>query len=217
MENPKDGPGDTSKNGQNSQIVESIFESALRAKNERLANPVLRVTKTPSKIKATTRVKGWFRTHPNFLLEAFDVFHPKDEGGFSEEPIFILPEIADQLRSEGTLFENAVREHMAYLTATMAGALNLVLVPLPDPATGRHHVAVEQKLEALEAARTEWKRLDWNKSERQFDQLTAIGIATVPNWPEDISPASILNRAFGERNVIKNINDPLILRFRGEA
>lgn len=217
MENLNDGPEDTKKNGSSPKIVESLFELALRAKNERLSNPSIRVAKAPSKIKATTRVKGWFRTHPEFLVAAIDIFHTKDEGGFSDEPIFILPEIADLLRSEGSLFENAVREHMAYLVATTGGALNLVLVPLPDPVTGRYHTAIEQKLEALEAARKDWKRLDWNKSEKQYDDLTASGIPTEPKWPEDVSPASILNRAFGERNVIKSIDDPLILRFRGEA
>jgi len=75
----------------------------------------------------------------------------------------------------------------------------------------------EQKIDALEQARSEWKRLDWNKEERQYDDLTAQGINAEPKWPDDVSPASILSRAFGERNVIKDRNDPLLVKFRGEA
>lgn len=201
----------------NSEEVESIFERALRAKSERGSNAVARVTKAPGRIRPTKRIKGWFRNHPTFLVGPMDIFYPKDEGGFSDEPIFIFPNIADELRAEGSLFENAVHEMLGHLVFTMGGALYLVLVPVPDPATGRHHAATEQKIDALEAARTEWKRLDWNKNERQYDDLTAEGITTEPKWPEDISEASILNRAFGERNVIKSVDDPLIIRFRGEA
>jgi hypothetical protein len=201
----------------NIEQVESIFERALRAKSERKVNVIARVTKAPGRIRPTKRIKGWFRNHPTFLVGPIDIFHPKDEGGFSEEPIFIFPDVADELRAEGSLFENAVHEMLGHLVFTMGGALYLVLVPVPDPATGRHHAANEQKIDALEAARTEWKRLDWNKNERQYDDLTAEGITADPKWPEDISEASILNRAFGERNVIRSIDDPLILKFRGQA
>lgn len=197
--------------------IESIFERALRAKSERGTNAAARITKASARIRPTTRVKGWFCNHPTFLVGPIDVFHPKDESGFADEPIFIYPDIADELRAEGSLFENAVREMFGHLVFTMGGALCLVLVPAPDPATGRHHAANEQKIDALEAARRQWKRLDWNKNERQYDDLTAEGITAEPKWPEDISEASILNRAFGERNVIRSIDDPLILKFRGQA
>jgi len=197
--------------------VESVFELALRAKSERRANPTIRVTKAPTRIKPTTKVKGWFRSHPDVLIGPIDVFHPKDEGGFTDEPTFILPDLAAELRAEGSQFENSTKEMTGYLVYTMGGALYLMLVPLADPTTGRHHSANEQKMVALEKARTEWKRLDWNKEERQYDDLTAQGITAEPKWPDDVSPASLLARAFGERNVIKDRDDPLLVKFRGEA
>ena len=46
-------------------------------------------------------------------------------------------------------------------------------------------------MDALEAARREWKRLDWNKDLRQYDDLTATGMTTEPEWPEDVSELSI--------------------------
>ena len=196
--------------------TESIFELALRARNERATRPTARVAKAPSRIRATKKIKGWFRTHDN-IYGPFQVFHPKDEGGFSEDPIFIMPDLADQLRAEGTQFQNAICDVVGYLAFTMGGALYLVLTPLPDPATGRNHPAIEQKIDALEAARRDWKRLDWNKGERQFDDLTAVGMADEPKWPDDVSEVAILTRAFGERNVIQSLDDPLLVKFRGEA
>ena len=207
----------TSETGQPAKAAtESVFELALRARNERAARPTSRVTKAPSRIRPTTKIKGWFRCHEG-IYGPLDIFIPKDEGGFSDEPVFVMPNLADELRAEGSQFQNAIKEVMGYLVYTMGGALYLVLVPLPDPATGRHHSANEQKMDALEAARREWKRLDWNKDQRQYDDLTATGMTTEPEWPEDVSELSILTRAFGERNVIKDKDDPLILKFRGEA
>ena len=196
--------------------AQSVFELALQARNERATRPTTRVTKAPSRIRPTAKIKGWFRSH-EVIYGPIDIFNPKDEGGFSDEPVFVMPSLADELRAEGSHFQNAIKEVMGYLVHTMGGALYLVLVPLPDPATGRHHSANEQKIDALEAARREWKRLDWNKDLRQYDDLTAIGMTTEPEWPEDVSELSILTRAFGERNVIKDKDDPLILKFRGEA
>lgn len=196
--------------------TESVFELALRARNERAARPTARVAKAPSRIRPTTKIKGWFRTH-DAIYGPVQIFHPKDEGGFSEDPIFIMPGLADELRAEGPQFQNAIRDVTGYLACTMGGALYLVLTPLPDPATGRNHPAIEQKIDALEAARRDWKRLDWNREERQFDDLTAVGIAAEPKWPEDVSEVAILTRAFGERNVIQSLDDPLLVKFRGEA
>ena len=93
----------------------------------------------------------------------------------------------------------------------------LFLAPLPDPMTGRHHSAIEQKIDAVEAARTQWKRLEWSKTDLQFDDYTAVGEIAEPKWPEDVSDATILLRAFGERNVIRDRDDPLLVKFRGEA
>jgi hypothetical protein len=199
------------------QAVENLFEKALRAKNERALLPTSRVVKAPSRIKPTTRVKGWFRCHPTVLIGPIDIFHPKEEGSFSEDPVFILPDLAEQLRAESTAFENAIREVNCYLVATKGGALYLFLAPLPDPTTGRHHPAIEQKIDAMEAARLQWKRLEWSKTDMQFDDYTALGEIAEPKWPDDVSSAAILSRAFGERNVIKAENDPLLIKFRGEA
>jgi hypothetical protein len=196
--------------------AESLFERALRARNDRAARPVVRVTKAPSRIRPTTKVKGWFRCHeamfgPNWI------FLPKDEGGFSDEPVFVMPDLAEELRAESTAFFNAIREVMGYLVYTMGGAHYLVLVPLPDPTTGRLHSAIEQKIDALEQARYVWKRIDWNKALREFDDLTATDLSTVPEWPNDVSEAAILARAFGERNVIRASDDPLLRLFRQSA
>ena len=197
--------------------AESLFARALRARNESALMPTSRVVKAPSRIKPAMKITGWFRCHPLVLIGPFDIFYPKDEGSFSDDPVFILSELADQLRQESTAFENAIREVVGYLVATKGGVLYLILVPQPNPATGRHHPAVEQKKDALEAARTQWKRLEWNKAAQQFDDFTAVGEIKDPNWPEDVSNAAILLRAFGERNVLKSSDDPLLLKFRGKA
>jgi hypothetical protein len=198
--------------------AENVFEKALRAKNERAMMPVSRVVKKPTRIKPTRKsIKGWFRCHPTFLIHSIDVFQPKEEGVFSDEPIFILPDLAAELRLESTAFENAIHEVNCYLVATKSGTLHLFLAPLPDPVSGRHHAAVEQKIDAVEAARTRWMRLEWNKTDLQFDIYTAEGEIAEPKWPEDISDAGILLRAFGARNVIKSNDDPLLIKFRGEA
>ena len=198
-------------------MTESIFELALRAKSDQALNPAARVVKAPSRIRPIKRIKGWFRTHPTVLIGPIDIFDPKDDGISADEPTFILPELANELRQENTAFENAVREVVGYLVATKGGALCLFLAPVPDPTTGRHHSAVEQKIDAVEAARTQWKRLEWSKTDLQFEDYTAIGEIAEPKWPEDVSAASILTRAFGERNVIKHRDDPLLIKFRGEA
>ncbi len=200
-----------------SKAVESIFELALKSKSDAAANTAARVVKAPSRIKPTKRIKGWFRTHPTVLIGPIDIFDPKDEGILSDEPTFILPELAEELRMESTAFENAIHEVVCYLVATKGGALYLFLAPVPDPTTGRHHSAIEQKIDAVEAARTKWKRLEWSKTDKQYDDYTAEGEIYEPKWPEDVSAASILNRAFGERNVIKHRDDPLIVKIRGEA
>jgi hypothetical protein len=197
--------------------AESLFEKALRAKSERASLPVTRVVKAPSRIRPTTKVKGWFRCHPHVLIGPVDVFHPKEEGSFAEDPVFILPDLAEELRMENTSFENAIREMNCYLVATKGGALYLFLAPLPDPATGRHHPATEQKIDAMEAARARWTRLEWSKADLQFDVFTATGEIGEPSWPEDVSDGAILHRTFGERNVIRERDDPLLVKFRGEA
>ena len=197
--------------------VENLFQQALRARNELASSPTARVTKAPSRIKPTKKIKGWFHTHPDVLIGPIDIFDPKEEGAYSDDPVFILPELAAELRAESSQFENAIREVCGYLVVTRAGALYLVLVPLPDAATGRYHPTVEQKIDALEAARTRWKRLEWNKDEHQYEEYTAKEDVANPKWPEDVSAVSILTRAFGERNVIKHRDDPLLVKFRGEA
>ena len=98
--------------------AESVFEMALRARNERAARPTVRVAKAPSRIRPTMRIKGWFWIH-TALYGPIPIFHPKDEGGFSDEPLFIMPDVADELCTEGSLFENAIKEHMGYLAYTM--------------------------------------------------------------------------------------------------
>jgi hypothetical protein len=196
--------------------VESVFELALRARDERASRPVVRVTKKPSGIKPTTKVKGWFRCH-EAMYGPIWIFLPKDEDGFSDEPAFVMPGLAEDLRDESTAFFNAIREMMAYLVYTRGGAHYLVLIPQPDESTGRHHSAIAQKLDALEEARFVWKRLDWDKARRQFDDMTATDLAVVPEWPADISEAAIMSRAFGERNVIRDANDPILRLFRQNA
>jgi hypothetical protein len=118
---------------------------------------------------------------------------------------------------ESTAFFNAIREVMGYLVYTRGGAYYLVLVPLPDENTGRLHSAVEQKLDALEQARFVWKRIDWNKAQREFDDLTATDLAIEPEWPADVSEAAIMSRTFGERNVLQDTNDPILKLFRQNA
>jgi hypothetical protein len=118
---------------------------------------------------------------------------------------------------ESTAFFNAIREVMGYLVYTRGGAYYLVLVPLPDENTGRLHSAVEQKLDALEQARFVWKRIDWNKAQREFDDLTATDRAIEPEWPADVSEAAIMSRTFGERNVLQDTNDPILKLFRQNA
>ena len=184
--------------------AESVFERALRARNERASRAVVRVTKKPARIRPTTKVKGWFRCHQTVYGPIW-IFLPKDEDGFSDEPVFVMPGLAEELRDEGRAFFNAIREVMGYLVYTLGGALYLVLVPLPDPSTGRHHSVIARKIEALEEARAVWKRLDWDKERREYDDMTATDLAVVPEWPDDISEAAILARAFGERNVIRDL------------
>ena len=193
--------------------AESVFEQALRARDEQASRPVVRVTKKPSRIKPTTKVKGWFRCH-EAVYGPIWIFLPKDEDGFSDEPVFVMPGLAMDLRNESTAFFNAIREVMGYLVYTRGGAHYLVLVPQPDESTGRLHPAIAQKLDALEEARSVWKRLDWDKARREFDDMTATDLAVAPEWPADISEAAILARAFGERNVIRDTNDPILRLFR---
>jgi hypothetical protein len=197
--------------------AENVFEKALRAINERAMMPASRIVKTPSRIRPTMKVKGWFRCHPTVLIGPIYIFHPKEENGLTEDPIFIMPELAEELRMVNTSFENAIRVVVGYLVATKGGALCLFLAPVEDPTTGRHHPAIEQKIDAVEASRTKWMRLEWNKVDLQFDVYTAEGEIAEPKWPEDVSAATILTRAFGERNVIKSNDDPLLVKFRGEA
>jgi hypothetical protein len=196
--------------------AESVFEKALRARDEQASRPVVRVTKKPSRIRPTTKVKGWFRCH-EAMYGPIWIFLPKDEDGFSDEPVFVMPDLALELRKESTAFLNAIREVMGYLVYTRGGAYYLVLVPTPDESTGRLHSAIEQKLDALEQARFVWKRIDWNKAQREFDDLTATDLSTVPEWPDDVSEASIMARAFGERNVLLDTNDPVLKLFRQNA
>ena len=199
-----------------SDAAEGVFELAIRARNERAARPIMRAVKGPSRIRPTTKIKGWFRCH-EMTYGPIDIFHPKDEGGFSDDPVFVMPHLAEELRREGSHFENAIREFWGYLVYTRGGALFLVLIPLPDPETGRHHSATEQKLDALADSRTKWKRLDWNKLRREFDDYESEEPLEEPEWPEDVSELAILKRAFGERNVIKDSNDPILAKFRGRT
>jgi len=198
------------------KAVESIFERALKAKNEE-QNTSTRIVKAPSRIRPAQKIKGWYCIHHSSPFGPIDVFAPKDEGGMSDDAIFILPDLANELRMESTAFENAIREVNCYLVATKGGALILFLAPLPDPTTGRYHPAVEQKIDAVESARSQWKRLEWSKGDLQYEDYTAIAEFVEPKWPEDVSPASILKRTFGERNVIKHRDDPILVKFRGEA
>ena len=196
--------------------AESVFERAIRARDEQAARPVVRVTKKPSRIKPTTKVKGWFRCH-EAMYGPLWIFLPKDEDGFSDEPVFVMPDLAEELRAESTAFFNAIREVTGYLVYTRGGAHYFVLVPCPDESTGRLHSAIEQKLDALEEARFVWKRIDWNKAQREFDDMTAADLAVEPVWPADVSEEAILSRTFGERNVIKETNDPILRLYRQNA
>ena len=196
--------------------AEDIFAMAIRARNDGASRPVMRAVKAPSRIRPTTKLNGWIRCH-EVTYGPLDIFQPKDEGGFSDEPIFVMPDLAEDLRREGIHFENAIKQVWGFLVYTRAKALMLVLIPLPDPETGRHHPATQQKLETLLESRTVWKMLQWNKRTKQFEEFSTDEIMDVPQWPEDLSEAAILRNAFGERNVIKDGNDPVLVRFRGRA
>jgi hypothetical protein len=75
-----------------------VFEKALRARDEQASRPVVRVTKKPSRIRPTTKVKGWFRCH-EAMYGPIWIFLPKDEDGFSDEPVFVMPDLAKELRN----------------------------------------------------------------------------------------------------------------------
>lgn len=191
------------------------MQLALRARDERAARPVMRVVKAPQKIRPSMRIRGWFRCHPN-IYGPISIFAPKDEAGFDPEPVFVMPDIADELRAENTAFENAVREYDARLLFMRGGALILLLLPCPSLATGRPHKATVQKLDACAEAVDQWKRLDWNEALKEFDDMTGIEMEGEPEWPDDVSEVAILSRAFGERNVIQSVNDQMIRKFRGQ-
>jgi hypothetical protein len=101
---------------------ENVFELTLRARNERASRPIARAVRAPSRIRPTTKINGWFRCHDT-VYGPISIFNPKNEGGFSDEPVFVMPDLADELLAEGSQFENAIKEVMGYLAYTVGGAL----------------------------------------------------------------------------------------------
>ena len=69
---------------------------------------------------------------------------------------------------------------------------------------------------AFELSKTQWVQLCWNNEKRDYDVITAEGIAAKPDWPPDLVFNELLKRGFTDK-IINSPEHPYVMRLRGLA
>jgi hypothetical protein len=188
---------------------EDPFALAVRARKEGRTSTAPTIKRRPTAIKVVTRVKPWFRVHPQGVYEGLDIFIDPNNEDIEKRPHYVMPDVVDELAGV-----DGLRKYTGYLIVTINGTTQLLLVPEPDE-SGELNPASEEKHEACKQAVTEWTRLVWQKEERQYQVMTAEWPNRKPKWPDDVSELSVFRRAF-KKLLVEDLDHPLVKMALGE-
>jgi hypothetical protein len=93
---------------------------------------------------------------------------------------------------------------------------NVFLWPVPQPNPERPSDWHLSHHEIAQRARTVWVRMRSNKALGAYVAQIPEGSLPEPKWPEDLSYADLLRKAFKDR-VIKDLEHPVVKRLQGRS
>lgn len=149
--------------------------------------------------------QDWIRVNPDptYRLEPVAIITMQD----TRETYLVTPELVPELIEELTL--------VSLVTAiTRAGDLFLWPLRIPDPNGGLGVSWHRSAMKCAESATQKWVRVVPKMSLGGYEAIEAPGKIPEPAWlfPRD----KILEVAFGEHNVIRDINHDILRKLRGE-
>ena len=189
---------------------EDIFDLAAHARKTGQGATGPTIKRKPTAIKPVTKLRPWFRVHPQGIYRNLDIFMDPNSEEIEKKPHYVVPALADEMYGV-----DGLRKFTGYLIVTVNGTTQLFLVPEADE-EGRNHDANEDKHEACEQALTEWTRLVWRKEEKQYQIMSADWPGRKPKWPPELDEASVLRRAF-KKAVVTDTDHPLVKLALGEG
>jgi hypothetical protein len=145
------------------------------------------------------------RVHPDPAYQRrVHILELKDE----RETYLVIPEVAHALPGE-------TRTVILYLAINRQGAV--FLWPVKEPGLdGREDSWGQSARTAAGKAETDWVRVIANMSQGAYDVYTAAGAIGTPAWPNK-SMRDVLEVAFGEKFIIRDLGHPVIKRLLGRA
>jgi hypothetical protein len=139
----------------------------------------------------------FFRTSddPDCIANVY-ILEDKTEGTYH----LTSPEVA-------AVLGNLVRPTSLYLAVDRADNPFLIPVPLPSE-NGTRNPWHQSMLNAIEAAKKDWVRIEADKSAGMYQTFVALGELPEPTWP-DMSMDELLQLAFAGRT-IDNTDNPKV-------
>lgn len=145
--------------------------------------------------------REFVRIHPEFSLRVF-ILELKEE----RETYLVEPSVVAGLSDE-------TRIVTLHLAVNRQGAI--FLWPVPEPSLdGKGNDWWTSTRIAAQRARTDWIRMVANMSLGAYDVFVAAGALGNPIWPNQ-TMAEILQVAFGDRYIIRDLDHPVVRRLRG--
>jgi len=145
----------------------------------------------------------FFRTHTSPSMTFNAILLTKQ--GFQERYL-VMPDIAQEIRALVQPNE---------LQAAIDRQGNIFLVPIPLPGRdGKRHQWHESLAKAMEAAKTEWTRIEANVDKGCYDFVVAQGVLEQPEWP-DYGLDELVEVAFRGR-IINDLEHSVIQSLMGK-
>lgn len=145
----------------------------------------------------------WFRVHPEFprLVRGILSDELDTSAGLNGRAYVVGNSIAEQ-------FERLVTPCAVYVYITRQGTPGVWLIPTRD-SEGRQNDSWISQEKAAALARTRWIAMEWNQGTRSYaiaESPTDLGPPQFPAYLPTINDYLVL--AFGERGIIKSLEDP---------
>jgi hypothetical protein len=151
----------------------------------------------------------WFQAHPTWQMSAYAVIK---KVGYKES-VHLL---SKSLMPWPDDLENDIRPIFVQACVNITGRM-FVWPIRKSQNDGEISKTFQTALEHVKTARTSWIRHFWNQKKWQHEmKVINDPAAKKPNWPDGVTFAEVMDRAFGSK-IIKTLDHPVLQELRGEG
>jgi len=154
----------------------------------------------------------WFQVHTDEGFQADDIVMIKTRDGMEDDYFLILPDPDAVSLTEDMLAVNEAQSFRLFYAITRSMKVFIWPIMLPG-ADGRTNSWHESALLAVPLLQGGWGRL--RPAEGAYDFIPAVSKAE-PRWP-DWDWQTVLEKAFLEPNIIRNVEHPVVQQILGLA